>query len=91
MNNTGNDDAQALRFAEMEHRFPGALDDFNSPATKPYASKLIEGKLIGQWWITLGNHSPQRHREHGGCTEEFRLGHYLMPSILLEVTIKQLS
>src|SRR5688572_26350143 len=21
------------------------------------------------WWITLGKHSPQRHRGHRGCTE----------------------
>ena len=29
-----------------------------------------------QWWKNPGKHSPRRHRERGGCTEDFKLGHH---------------
>jgi len=28
---------------------------------------------VSRWWNLVGNHSPQRHREHRGRTEIFKL------------------
>jgi len=28
------------------------------------------------WWILSDHFSPPRHKEHGGCTEKSRLGHF---------------